>query len=96
MRRAFDLDGLAAVQLLLRLGSLAVDADLAVFDQQLHAGAADVGDRLGKILVEPQSGGRGIGGEGANAVFGSRPRYRAREQAAARLLRRRAWRGTRP
>ena len=53
-RGAFDLDGLAADELLFGLGGLAVDADLAGFDEELDAGAGDVGDGLGEVLVEAQ------------------------------------------
>lgn len=70
MRRAFDLDGFAAVKLLLRLCGLAFDADLAALDEELDAGAADIRNRLGKILVEAQVGGGGIGGEGVNMILG--------------------------
>ena len=49
---------------------MALDADLAVLDQHLDAGAADVGNGLGEILVEAQAGGGGIGGEGVDMVFG--------------------------
>ncbi len=55
-------------ELLLGLGGLAVDADLAGFDEELDAGAADVGDGLGEVLVEAEAGGGGVGGEGADAV----------------------------
>ena len=68
MRGAFDLDGLAAVELLFGLGGVAVDADLAGFDEELDAGAADVGDGLGEVLVEAEVGGGGIGGEGADVL----------------------------
>jgi len=67
--RAFDLDGLASVELLLRLGGVASDANLFVFNEELDAGAADVGDGLGEVLVEAESGGFGRGGEGADAVL---------------------------
>ena len=67
---AFDLDGLAAVEFLLGLGGVAVDADLAGFDEELDAGAADVGDGLREILVEAEVGGGGVGEEGADAFFG--------------------------
>jgi hypothetical protein len=63
---AFDLDGFAAVELLLGFGRVAVDADLASLDEKLDAGATDVGDRLGEVLVEAEVGGRGVGGEGAD------------------------------
>ena len=70
---AFDLDGFAAVEFLFGLGGVAVDADLAGFDEELDAGAGDVGESLGEVLVEAEVGGGGIGGEGADAgrVFGS-------------------------
>ncbi len=41
--------------------------DLAGFDEELDAGAADVGQGLGEVLVEAEVGGGGIGGEGADA-----------------------------
>jgi hypothetical protein len=67
---AFDLDGFSAVELLFGFGGVAVDTDLAGFDEELDAGAADVGEGLGEVLVEAEVGGGGVGGEGANAVFG--------------------------
>ena len=67
LRGAFDLDGFAAVEFLLGLGGMAVDADLAGFDEELDAGAADVGEGLGEVLVEAEVGGGGVGGEGADA-----------------------------
>ena len=67
LRSAFDLDGLAAVEFLFRLGGVAVDADLAGLDEELDAGAADVGDGLGEVLVEAKVGGGWVGGEGADA-----------------------------
>ncbi len=63
---AFDLDGLAAEEFLLGLGGVAVDADLAGLDEELDAGAGDVGDGVGEILVEAEVGGGGVGGEGAD------------------------------
>jgi hypothetical protein len=69
LRGAFDLDGLAAAELLFGLGGMTVDADLAGFDEELDAGAADVGECLGEVLVEAEVGGGGVGGEGADAVF---------------------------
>ncbi len=68
--RAFDLDGFAAVELLLGLGGLAFDANLAALDEKLDAGAADVGDGLGQVLVEAQVGRCRVGGEGVDVVFG--------------------------
>ena len=67
LRGAFDLDGLAAVEFLFGLGGVAVDADLAGFDEELDAGAGDVGEGLGEVLVEAEIGGGGVGGEGADA-----------------------------
>jgi hypothetical protein len=67
---AFDLDGFAAVELLLGLGGMAVDADLLVFDEKLDAGSGDVGEGLGQVLVEAEIGGGGVGGEGADCVVG--------------------------
>ncbi len=63
---AFDLDGLAAEEFLLGLGGVAVDADLAGFDEELDASAGDVGDGLGEVLVEAEVGRGGVGGEGAD------------------------------
>jgi hypothetical protein len=63
----FDLDGFSAVEFLLGLGGMAVDADLVGFDEELDTGSADVGEGLGEVLVEPEVGGGGIGGEGADA-----------------------------
>jgi hypothetical protein len=62
MRAALDLDRLAAAQLLFGLGGRAVDADLSGIDQQLHSRAADVGNRLGEVSVQPHSR-RGAGGK---------------------------------
>ncbi len=59
MRSAFDLDGLAALELELRLGGLTVDANLTVLDQQLNTGTADVRNRLSEVLVQAQAGGLG-------------------------------------
>jgi hypothetical protein len=67
LRCAFDLDGFAAVEFLLRLGGVAVDSDLAGFDEELDAGSADVREGLGEVLVEAEIGGGRVGGEGANA-----------------------------
>jgi hypothetical protein len=67
LRGAFDLDGFAAVEFLFGLGGMAVDADLAGFDEELDASAGDVGEGLGEVLVEAEVGGGGIGGEGADA-----------------------------
>ena len=44
---ALDLDGLAADELVLGLGGVAVDANLAGLDEQLDAGTGDIGDGLG-------------------------------------------------
>ena len=68
---AFDLDGFAAEEFLFGLGGVAVDADLAGFDEELDAGAGDVGNGLGEVLVEAEVGGGGVGGEGAD-VRGAR------------------------
>ena len=70
LRGAFDFDGFAAVEFLFGLGGVAVDADLAGFDEELDAGAGDVGDGVGEVLVEAEVGGGGVGGEGADSVFG--------------------------
>jgi hypothetical protein len=67
LRGAFDLDGFAAAKLLLWLGWMAVDAYLAGFDEELDAGAGDVGEGLGEVLVEAEVRGGGIGAEGADA-----------------------------
>ena len=67
---AFDFDGLAAVEFLLRLRGCPVDADLAGFDKELDAGSGDVRESLGQVLVETEIGGGGVGGEGADACFG--------------------------
>jgi hypothetical protein len=70
MRGTLDLDLLAAVELLFGLGGVAVYADLLVFDEELDAGAADVGNGLGEVLVKAQVGRGGIGAEGVDVVFG--------------------------
>jgi hypothetical protein len=67
--RAFYLDGFAAVEFLPRLCQIAVDADLAGFDEELDAGSGDVGKGLGEVLVEAEVRGCGVGGEGMEAVF---------------------------
>ena len=61
LRGAFDLDGFAAVEFLFGLGLMSVDADLAGFDEELDAGAGDVGEGLGEVLVEAKVGGGGVG-----------------------------------
>ena len=63
---AFDLDGFATVEFLFGLGGVAVDTDLAGFDEELDAGAADVGDSLGEVLVEAEVGSGGVGSKGAD------------------------------
>jgi len=63
--RAFDFDGLAAAEFMFGLGGLTVDANLSGFDEELDAGAGDVGEGLGEVLVETEIGG-GVGGEGAD------------------------------
>ena len=68
LRGAFDLDRFAAVELLFGLGGIAVDADLAGFDEKLDAGAADVGQSLGEVEIEAEIGGGWVGGEGADCV----------------------------
>jgi hypothetical protein len=67
--RAFDLDGFAAVEFLLGLGCVAVDADLTGFDEELDAGSGDIGECLSEVLIEAKTGGGRVGGEGADAVF---------------------------
>ena len=67
---AFDLDGFAAVEFLFGLRGVAVDADLAGFDEELDAGSGDVGEGLGEVLVEAEIGSGGVGGEGADACLG--------------------------
>src|SRR6266550_3600670 len=54
LRCAFEFDGFATVEFLFWLGGMAVDADLAGFDEKLDAGAADVGEGLGEVLVEAE------------------------------------------
>ncbi len=61
---AEDSDGLAALELQRRLGRLAVDQRLLFFQQQLHAGAAGVGELRGEELVEALPGGLGGDGDG--------------------------------
>jgi hypothetical protein len=63
---AFDLDGFAAVELLPWFGGVAVDADLAGFDEKLNASAADVGQGLGEVEIEAEIGGGWVGGERAD------------------------------
>jgi hypothetical protein len=58
------------VEFLFGLGGVAIDADLAGFDEELNAGAADVREGLGEVLVETEVGGGGVGGEGADAGVG--------------------------
>jgi hypothetical protein len=64
---AFDLDGFAAVELLFGLGGVAVDADLAGFDEELDAGAGDVGEGLGEVEIEAEVGGGWVGDKGAES-----------------------------
>jgi hypothetical protein len=66
MWRALDLDRFAAVELLFGLCRVSVDAHLAGFDEELHAGPADVGESLSEVLVEAEVGGGGVGGEGTD------------------------------
>ena len=73
---AFYLDGFAAVEFLLGLCQMAVDADLAGFDEELDAGAGDVGEGLGEVLVEAEIRGCGVGGEGVEACSSLRLRVR--------------------
>jgi hypothetical protein len=47
LRGAFDVDGFAAVELVFWLGGVAVDANLAGFDEELDAGSGDVGEGVG-------------------------------------------------
>jgi hypothetical protein len=70
LRGAFDLDGFSTVEFVFGLGRVAVDADLAGFDEELDAGAGDIGDGLGEVLVETEIGGGAVGGEGADAGGG--------------------------
>ena len=63
---AFNLDGFPALEPGFGLWYGAVDADLAGVDEELDAGSGDVRQGLGEVLVEPQAGGSGIGGEGAD------------------------------
>jgi hypothetical protein len=70
LRGAFDLDGFAAVELLFWLGGVAVDANLAGFDEELDAGSGDVGESVGEVLVQTEIGGGGVCGEGANGSGG--------------------------
>jgi hypothetical protein len=58
------------VKFLFGLGGIAVDANLAGFDEELDAGAGDVGEGLGEVLVETEIGGGGVGGEGADGGVG--------------------------
>jgi hypothetical protein len=67
LRGAFDLDGFATTESLLGFGRVAIDADLAGFDEELDAGTGDVGKGLGEVLIETEIGGGRIGGEGADA-----------------------------
>jgi hypothetical protein len=67
--RAFNLNGFAAVEFLLGLCQIAVDADLTGFDEELDAGSGDVGEGLGEVLVEAEIRGGGVGGEGMEAIF---------------------------
>ena len=62
-----DLDGLAAAgSFLFGLCRMTVDADLAGFDEELDAGAADVGEGLGQVLVEAKElAAAEVGGKGA-------------------------------
>jgi hypothetical protein len=68
LRGAFDLDGFAAVEFLFRLGGVAVDANLAGFDEELNAGAGDVGEGLCEVEIEAKVGGGGVSFEGADCV----------------------------
>ena len=67
---AFNLDELAAFEFVAGLAGFGVDGDLAVFDEQHGARAADVGDGFGEVGVEANTIGGGLGGEAADAVPG--------------------------
>jgi hypothetical protein len=67
LRGAFDLDGFAAVEFVFGLGGVAVDADLAGFDEELDTSSGDVGESMGEVLVETEVGGGRVGLEGADA-----------------------------
>jgi hypothetical protein len=58
------------VEFLFGLGQATVDSDLTGFDEELDAGAADVREGLGEVLVEAEVGCGGVGGEGADAILG--------------------------
>ena len=51
----FDVDLLATAKLVAGFGNGAVDGDLAVVDEQLHAGATDVWKRFGEKGVDAAS-----------------------------------------
>jgi hypothetical protein len=67
LRRAFDLNGLAAVELLFGLGGVTINADLASFDQELDSGSGDIREGLGQVLIEAKIGCGWVGDEGARA-----------------------------
>ena len=63
MRLAFNLDGLAALELVLRLRRDAIHLHLSCVDQHLHPCARDVGQSLREIEIDAHAGGRWIGGK---------------------------------
>ena len=67
---AFDLDQLAALELVLGLHRLVINFDLPAFDQHLHAPSADVRQRFGEIRIKPHPAGSCFGGKAAYAVLG--------------------------
>jgi hypothetical protein len=69
LRGAFDLNGFATVELLLRVPRVTVYANLTGLDEKLDARATDVRKCLSEIEIEAKIRGSRVGGEGANTVF---------------------------
>jgi hypothetical protein len=67
LRRAFNLNGLAAVELLFGFGGMTIHADLAGFDEELDSGSGDIREGLGQVLIEAKIGCGWVGEEGARA-----------------------------
>ena len=75
MRFAGDDDLLAAAQLERGFGLRAVDRDVALIEQQLHARAADAFKLRGEEVIEALAGGLGRDGDGARFIHGMAFRF---------------------
>lgn len=69
VRGAIDLDGFPTLQLQFCLGSLATNANLAMFDKHLDACAADIRNRLREVLIQAKAGGLWGRSKGPDAIL---------------------------